>query len=174
MRTAVLAAAMLAASTGALAQGNRIARPQDEEAVKALPARLCEAWNKGDGKELAALYAEDGDHVPADGRPVRGRASLEAWFTQEFSSGVYRGTTVVVNTRSVRFLKPRVAVVDASWGLSGGPLLSTKKGLMTVVAVSGETDEVWRIAAMRTYVPVESSAAPAPIGKKPVKDGKTK
>ena len=55
----------------------------DEEAVRALPKAFCNAWAKHDGRELAAIMADDVDFVTVRGVWLQGRANFES-ITLEF------------------------------------------------------------------------------------------
>jgi uncharacterized protein (TIGR02246 family) len=47
-----------------------------EDAVRAVMARLREAWERGDGQAYASLFSEDAQYVTAPGERMRGRKSI--------------------------------------------------------------------------------------------------
>src|SRR5262245_21036563 len=53
----------------------------DEAALRALMARIVEAWDRGDSAELAAAFTEDGELVAGDGTLTSGRGEIERYFT---------------------------------------------------------------------------------------------
>jgi uncharacterized protein (TIGR02246 family) len=132
----------------------------DEEAVKAVASQWAEAWNAGDMPAVGALYAEDADYINFFGESTKGRAEIEASFT-EVHSTVYKGTKVSIEPTSVQFVKPDVAIFDTDWEFSDVPETegpaTPSKGQSTVVLV--KQGEAWKITAHRTRIP---TPAPAP------------
>lgn len=50
----------------------------EEQAILSDTEAFAEAWNRGDAKEAASLFAEDGVRVGAFGDRQKGRAEVEA------------------------------------------------------------------------------------------------
>ncbi len=88
---------------------------KDEAAVRALYQELMDGWNKGRGESFAAPFAEDGDLIGFDGTHVRGRHEI-ASFHQPLFDKWLKGTRLVGEVRSVRFLTPDVALMHAMGG----------------------------------------------------------
>ncbi len=136
---------MLAAST----------RPSEEDAIKRTWSRFSQAWQRGDVREVAAVFDDDGDHrlLAAGGRVLRGRHQLEIAFAKAFAhrSGE-RGRTLQCALTSVRFLQADVAIVDGT--LKFGPRVPSPgrplpAGEEPFTAVMRRHDQDWSIAACR-------------------------
>src|SRR5687768_4423506 len=91
------------------------ADPADEQAVRDLFRRLLEAWGRGDGDAYGALFTEDADYVAFDGSSRRGTEAIGAEHQQLFDTWL-KGTRLVGQIDSLRFLGPDVALVHASGG----------------------------------------------------------
>ncbi len=59
----------------------------DEGQIKAKSKAWDEAFNAGDAKALAALYAPDAMMLPPNAEPVKGRKSIEEFFAAGFIEG---------------------------------------------------------------------------------------
>src|SRR6202044_2540534 len=46
---------------------------EDENAVRSILARLCDAWARGDSRAYAACFAENSDYITFNGMHLRGR-----------------------------------------------------------------------------------------------------
>src|SRR5688572_4819812 len=123
------------------------ADPADEQAVRDLFRRLLEAWGRGDGDAYGALFTEDADYVAFDGSSRRGTEAIGAEHQQLFDTWL-KGTRLVGQIDSLRFLGPDVALVHAS----GGTIFPGQKdevgrrpSIQTLVAV--RRDDGWRFTA---------------------------
>ena len=114
------------------------------------------AWNKGDPKALAALFAENGINADSFGQMTAGRAAIEEGYTKGFA-GPLKGSKLVVTPAEERTITPELTVTTGIWALSGGapPPGSAGKGtyINTMVKQGGK----WLIA----------SSAPIPAPPKP-------
>ena len=90
----------------------------DEEAVRALPKAFCNAWAKHDGRELAAIMADDVDFVTVRGVWLQGRANFEKYHTR-ILSGRFRDSNNTPLEIRIRFLRSDEAVVHWSWMIEG-------------------------------------------------------
>jgi uncharacterized protein (TIGR02246 family) len=144
--TAMLLAAALAPVVGAQEASDA------EEAVKMVATQWQDAWNGGDMDALGALYAEDADYVDLFGRTFKGREQIQANFS-EVHSTAYEGAKISIETTSVQFVKPDVAVSDSAWEVTGHAEAEgvPSKGVSTGVLV--KQDGEWEIVAHRTRVP---------------------
>ena len=134
-----------------------IAAPSDEELLRTLVSDFSAAWARNDAAAVAALFAEDGDILTANGHS-QGRSALEETYRQNFE-GPFNGTSLALEMTSVRFLQPDVAVTDGTYELTGlkgpdGEDLPSSKGLWTDVNV--KADDGWLIGCARPMIPVES------------------
>ena len=131
------------------------ARLEEEDAIKHTWSRFSNAWQRGDVREVAAVFDADGDHrlLAGGGRVVQGRPELERAFARAFAhrSGNCRRTLDCALT-SVRFLQSDVAIVDGT--LTFGPRVQAEgrplpAGEEPFTAVMRRHDAGWSIAACR-------------------------
>ena len=125
------------------------ARTADEATVRSLYQQLMDGWNQGSGTAFAAAFTEDGDLVAFDGTHFHGRAEI-APFHQELFDKWLKGSRLVGQIKSVRFLSPDVALMHAV----GGTVLRGKSqpaperdSIQTLVAVQQAGE--WRLAAFQ-------------------------
>src|SRR5262245_51694987 len=119
----------------------------DDAAVRALYRQLLDAWNTGSGEAYAAPFAEDGDLIGFDGTHFKGRQEIAPFHQRLFDTHL-KGTRLVGQVTSVRFLSPDVALMHAVGGtvLCGKSVPSPERdSIQTIVATKcgGE----WRLAA---------------------------
>ncbi len=98
------ALAVLALASVALAQDKQPTGA--EKASKAQTDAYVAAFNKGDAKALAALYAEDAQYTNEDGGTVAGRAAVLESLTKFFAKN--KGAKLDAQIESARFLTPDV------------------------------------------------------------------
>lgn len=87
-------------------------RTEDERAVRAVLARLYNAWTAGDGAAYAEQFSPDADYVSFDGTRQRGRESIAASHAELFA--FLRGSRLFSDTADVRFIGPDAAIVVAT------------------------------------------------------------
>jgi uncharacterized protein (TIGR02246 family) len=133
----------------------------DIEAIRQVENRWQSAWNTHDMKSLASLVAENVDFVTVTGTWLKGREAFEEHHTarhaMQFKQSVW-GTTDV----QVQFLKPDVALVHVSWGMSGdkepdGTPRQPRHGIFTQVLIYDRGK--WLIRASQN---TNISVAPVP------------
>jgi uncharacterized protein (TIGR02246 family) len=90
----------------------------DEQAIRQLYASYDAIWDKADAKAMAQFWAEDAYHVEPDGRVVTGRAAITKELADRFATDL-KGTRSKQTLDGVHFIKPDVAVVDASYEVTG-------------------------------------------------------
>lgn len=114
MRKSFTVIALLTASLiSVFGQGNtsqNAPNATDEAAIRALVQKCIEGWNKGSGEAFAAQFAEDSDFVVANGRHDKGRRQTASAHQQIFDT-FFKGTRLWLQVKSVRFLRPDVALV---------------------------------------------------------------
>ncbi|WP_395808755.1 SgcJ/EcaC family oxidoreductase [Archangium minus] len=121
----------------------------DEAAVLELLGQLHDAWGRGDADGFAALFTEDADYVVFDGSHLKGRAAIAESHRPLFERFM-KGSRLVGESPSVRFLTPGVAVVHGK----GAILMARQKrpsrgrlSVQTLVAVKQEGR--WRFTAFQ-------------------------
>ncbi|HEV2856759.1 MAG TPA: SgcJ/EcaC family oxidoreductase [Thermoanaerobaculia bacterium] len=126
----------------------------DETAIRQIVQQLQDAWNAHDGKAFAAPFAADADYVVVNGMSIKGREAIEQGHTGIFS-GIYKDSHNVGTVKSVRFLRPDVAVAHVEWNLeyrSGG---ETRKAQAINTVVMTKEEGKWQIAAFHN-TPVQA------------------
>jgi len=84
----------------------------DEGAIQEILQQFETAWNAYDSVSLAALFAEDANFIHIFGGQLDGRTAIEAAHRVIFDT-IYRGSHASFMLRSIRFVRPDVAVVFA-------------------------------------------------------------
>lgn len=127
------------------ASGNRDPRSTDERSAWSLYQKLLDSWNRRNAKDMAALFAEDGNVVGFDGSPLNGPAEIESVLGKIFAD--HPTAAYVGKIREVRFLTPDVAVLRAVAGMvppGQSDLNPAVNAIQTLVAV--KQDGQWRVA----------------------------
>lgn len=120
----------------------------DETAVRALYQELMDGWNRGSGDAFAAPFAEDGHLVGFDGTHLEGRREI-ASFHQPLFDKWLRGSRLVGQVESVRFLAPDVALMHAIGGtiMRGKAAPSPARDTIQTL-VASRTGGQWKLAAL--------------------------
>jgi uncharacterized protein (TIGR02246 family) len=84
----------------------------DEQIIQGILEQIETAWNRYDSVSLAAAFAEDANFIQIFGGQLDGRPAIEAAHRHIFAT-IYRGSHASFVLRSIRFLRPDVAVVFA-------------------------------------------------------------
>jgi ketosteroid isomerase-like protein len=72
----------------------------DEAAIRAQSASWEKAYNGGDAKAVAALYAEDALLLPPGASSVRGRAAILDYFTKDVAGSKAAGAVFALNPKT--------------------------------------------------------------------------
>ncbi|HEX8495447.1 MAG TPA: SgcJ/EcaC family oxidoreductase [Pyrinomonadaceae bacterium] len=120
----------------------------DEAAIRQVVKQVEDAWNAHDGKAFAAPFAADADYVVVNGMSIKGREAIEKGHTQIFTT-IYKDSHNVATIRSVRFLRPDVAVVHIEWNLEFRAGGETRKGHAMNTMVMTKDGGKWSIAAFQ-------------------------
>jgi uncharacterized protein (TIGR02246 family) len=88
----------------------------DEAAIRQVVQRVQDGWNAHDGKAFAAPFALDADYIVVNGMNLKGRETIEKGHTSIFTT-IYKDSHNAATVRSIRFLRPDVAVVHIEWNL---------------------------------------------------------
>ena len=75
-------------------------RGADEAAIRAQTARWEKAYNAGDAKALAALYAEDARLLPPGAPGASGRAAILEYFTKDVAGSQTAGAILVLDHKT--------------------------------------------------------------------------
>jgi uncharacterized protein (TIGR02246 family) len=114
------------------------------------------AYNRGDAKATAAIYAENGSHTYVNGMIDRGRLEIEEGLAESFA-GPMKGTQIKITPDVIRFPADNVAIEEASFALTGlkmpnGAAVPTMKGFC--LSVYQNQDNEWFIVAIQCMVPL--------------------
>jgi uncharacterized protein (TIGR02246 family) len=120
----------------------------DEAAVRQLVQQLQDGWNAHDGKAFAAPFATDADYVVVNGMYAKGREAIERGHTAIFTT-IYKDSRNVATFKSVRFLRPDVAVAHVEWNLEFKMNGATQKGHAINTLVMTKEGGKWSIAAFQ-------------------------
>jgi uncharacterized protein (TIGR02246 family) len=119
----------------------------DEAAVRDLFDQLLDTWGRGDGQSYGSLFTDDADYVAFDGSNRRGAQAIGDEHQQLFDTWL-KGTRLVGQIESVRFLTPAVALLHTT----GGTIFPGQRdergrrpSIQTLVAV--KRDSTWKFTA---------------------------
>ncbi|NJM72042.1 MAG: SgcJ/EcaC family oxidoreductase [Scytonema sp. RU_4_4] len=117
----------------------------DETAIGALKQQMIEGWSQGSGDAFAAPFAEDANFVAFDGTRFEGKQEIASSHQQLFDKYV-KGTRLVGEVESVRFLAPDLAVVRAVGGTQMPGQSDTSPGRDSMqMFVAIKRGDQWRI-----------------------------
>ncbi len=117
----------------------------DEAAIRANIAQFVKAYNAGDAKAVASLFAPDGQAVDKDGAASEGREAIANTF-----AGIFAGMPkkrIEVFVESIRFLGPDLAVEVGSTKETPAPGEVPEYDRYTVLHV--KRDGKWQMALAR-------------------------
>lgn len=120
----------------------------DEARVRQVVQQIQEGWNAHDGKAFAAPFATDADYVVINGMKLQGREAIEKGHTAIFTT-IYKDSHNVGTVKSVRFLRPDVAVVHVEWNLEYRTGGETAKGHAISTMVMTKEGDKWSVAAFQ-------------------------
>ena len=126
-----------------------MASAKDEAAIRTLYQDLMNGLNKGSGELFAAPFAEDGDLIGFDGTHLKGRGEITSFHQPLFDKWL-KGTRLVGEVKSVRFLTPDVALMHAVGGtvMRGKSEPSPERdSIQTLVAT--KRDDEWYLEAFQ-------------------------
>jgi len=112
----------------------------DEAAIRAQSTSWEKAYNGGDAKAVAALYAEDALLLPPGASGVSGRAAIREYFTKDIAGSKAAGAVFALN--------PKTDVgVSGNMGWESGTYKVTVKGAVVetgkFLSVSRKKDGKW-------------------------------
>lgn len=123
-------------------------RPTDDQELKVLFQRMCQAWTDGDAAAYGACFTDDCDYVSFDGTRARGREQVIESHDKLFR-GVLFGSALVGEVESIRYIAHDVAVLHGSGSVLAAWRSQLPKRRLTrntVVATRGP--EGWRFTAI--------------------------
>ena len=143
----ILSALILAAALSTNAQESpKISK--DEAAIRKVVKQVEDGWNAHDGKPFADPFATDADYVVVNGARIKGREAIEKGHTAIFTT-FYKESHIVSTVRSIRFLRPDVAIVHLEWNLEFRAGGETRKSHAMNTMVMTKDGDKWSIAAFQ-------------------------
>jgi uncharacterized protein (TIGR02246 family) len=127
----------------------------EEQAIRKAAAAYVEAMNRGDLDARLALWTADADYIDEAGKVTRGREALAALF-KNGQAGL-KGTKVTMTIRSLKFLRPEVAITDGTLEYASADGLKEATRYVVVWTRSGDR---WLISSARD-LPAEASDLPS-------------
>lgn len=82
----------------------------DKSTIEAVVAQFTEAWNRHDAHSFTAVFTEYADLTNWRGTHARVRKTVEGFHAPMFASAMFKDSHLNCQLRSVRFLKPDVAI----------------------------------------------------------------
>lgn len=98
-------------------QGSTTTSP-DESRIRQILIEEESAWNRGNAKDYAAHFEENGGFTNVAGTVIFGRQGFEARHGQLFATA-FKDTHISFTVRNIRFVRPDVAIVDVDTAMTG-------------------------------------------------------
>jgi len=123
----------------------------DEGAVRDVLAEYEVSWNGHDAADFGRLFTEDSDYVNIDGVHWKGAQEIVQGHTELFRKGLKTAVRKLTGVE-VRFSTPDVALVHATWDVTGssrptGKAVPVLKEITTMTMV--KTDGKWLITSLQ-------------------------
>lgn len=109
------------------------------------PDAFRDAFNRGDAKAVAALWAPDGEYIDEEGRRFIGRETIAAEYAKFFAA--YPGVKIQIAVDSLRMVGPSTAIEDGRTAIHPAP--PGIPGSSKYTAVHVLVDGKWLMATVR-------------------------
>jgi uncharacterized protein (TIGR02246 family) len=86
---------------------------EDEQRIRALLARMFEAWANGDGEAYASCFTDDCDYITYNGIHLRGRSENASLHNALFQT-VLRGSKLSADVERIEFLASGTALMHTA------------------------------------------------------------
>lgn len=134
----------------------------DEQSIRDILEQLEAAWNASDSGRWTSFFAPDATFIHIFGGQLDGHAAIEGAHRVIFDT-MYKGSRLSIGSRSIRFVRPDVAVVFAHMHLAlpqGAPMPDFDTRPTMVMVKEGAK---WQIVAFQntriSEVPAAAQAA---------------
>jgi uncharacterized protein (TIGR02246 family) len=147
MRMQILAAVIALIPFGSV--GAQVPYSDDERAVRSVVQQVADTAYGQSASAREALFADDAQIINAFGNRAQGRKEIDSFWESMFDTGMFRTAKNEEKSLSVRFLTPKLALVDRFYEFSGqrgpksGRELPSRDIHMTLVLRKSPT--AWRI-----------------------------
>jgi len=91
---------------------------EDEQIIRDMVHQAIHRLNNGDITAFADYWDEGADYVSVDGKLIKGRAQIQAFFREMASSRIGQPQQTAAIDQ-IRFITPELATVDGSWTITG-------------------------------------------------------
>jgi uncharacterized protein (TIGR02246 family) len=119
----------------------------DEEAIHKQSREFVQAFNKGDAKAVAAAWSENGEYYDDQGTFLRGRAAIEAAYSELFEER--KDSTLEIEVESVRFPSRDTAIEEGVMRLAyAGPEMPVATRYSVLHA---REDGEWKVVICREW-----------------------
>lgn len=118
----------------------------EESKIFSLYKDILRYWNERNAIEMANLFADNGDLIGFDGSQFNGKGEIEKHLSYIFAN--YQTPKYVAKIRSLRFLSPKIGILQAVGGLvqpDKSDILKELNAVQTLVA-SKYNNNRWKIA----------------------------
>jgi uncharacterized protein (TIGR02246 family) len=130
------------------AQTPKASQNTDEAAIRQVVKQVEDGWNAHDGKAFAAPFAADADYVVVNGMYIKGREAIEKGHVSIFTT-IYKDSHNTAIIKSIRFLRPDVAVVHVEWNLEFKAGGEAQKGHAMNTMVMTKDGDKWNISVFQ-------------------------
>ena len=120
----------------------------DEHAIQNILTLLETSWNASDSKGFAAPFAVDADFIQIYGLQMEGRPAIESSHRHIFDT-VYKGSRVSFSLRSIRFVRPDVAIVLSKAHLNFYEGKDTREFETRPTMIMAKEQGKWQIIALQ-------------------------
>jgi uncharacterized protein (TIGR02246 family) len=120
----------------------------EEKQIRSIYQGLLDSWNRRSAEDMAALFAGEGYIVGFDGSLINGQEEIREHLRPIFAN--HPTAAYVTKVKSVRFLTPEVAVLNAVVGMvppGQSDINPAVNAVQTMVAA--RQDRSWRIAVFQ-------------------------
>src|SRR6185503_3367444 len=121
-------------------------RAADEAAIRENVKQMVSGWNTKSGALFATPFADDADYVIINGNYIKGREVIAQSHQRIFDS-IFKDTTLTLEVKQIRFIRPEVAVVHVS-GHRDSRTKELNQGAMITLVMTKEK-QGWKIAAFQ-------------------------
>jgi uncharacterized protein (TIGR02246 family) len=138
--------------------------PGAEQAVRNVLEQQANAWNAGDAKLYADTFMQDATCTNVLGDVYSGQKALSARMA-EILRTVFKGSTLRLAVRRLRFIRADIAVADIDAGVRGyqalPPGIAANDGVLrtAMLQVLVHEDQQWRVAAFHNVDVKKPSSA---------------
>ncbi len=121
----------------------------DDAAIRESVRQMEAGWNSKSGAAFSKPFAEDADYVVINGMHIRGRDAIGKGHQQIFDTFM-KATTLGLNVKQTRYLRPDVAVVHVGARLKQPqPDGSAKETDAAITLVMSKEKGGWQIVAFQ-------------------------